>query len=135
MKTYIFAVQNSSSYFFWILEFTMLGVWRSLVSVIDWGSRGREFKSPHSDNTKAFNDLKAFLIYDSVFRLYNLQYDLSYLKYDVRFIYDLRDIAEVKGFLEYRCKLLAFIKNFVHSIMVFYYPTFHIPHPTSNITL
>jgi hypothetical protein len=25
------------------------GVWRSLVSVLDWGSRGREFKSPHSD--------------------------------------------------------------------------------------
>ena len=25
------------------------GVWRSLVSVLDWGSRGREFKSHHSD--------------------------------------------------------------------------------------
>jgi hypothetical protein len=24
-------------------------VWRSLVSVLDWGSRGREFKSHHSD--------------------------------------------------------------------------------------
>lgn len=26
------------------------GVWRSLVSVLDWGSRGRRFKSFHSDS-------------------------------------------------------------------------------------
>ena len=26
------------------------GLWRSLVSALDWGSRGREFKSPQPDN-------------------------------------------------------------------------------------
>ena len=25
------------------------GLWRSLVSALDWGSRGREFKSPQPD--------------------------------------------------------------------------------------
>ena len=37
---------------FLILEFIIFGVWRSLVSVLDWGSRGREFKSHHSDKAK-----------------------------------------------------------------------------------
>ncbi len=26
------------------------GLWRSLVSALDWGSRGREFKSPQPDH-------------------------------------------------------------------------------------
>ncbi len=28
------------------------GLWRSLVSALDWGSRGREFKSPQPDHQK-----------------------------------------------------------------------------------
>jgi hypothetical protein len=39
----------------WVLEFgiSKFGVWRSLVSALDWGSRGREFESPHSDKMRA----------------------------------------------------------------------------------
>src|SRR4051812_12958930 len=29
------------------------GLWRSLVSALDWGSRGREFKSPQPDHESA----------------------------------------------------------------------------------
>src|SRR5438270_4552279 len=29
------------------------GLWRSLVSALDWGSRGREFKSPQPDSKVA----------------------------------------------------------------------------------
>src|SRR5205807_4681473 len=29
------------------------GLWRSLVSALDWGSRGREFKSPQPDGKRA----------------------------------------------------------------------------------
>ena len=29
------------------------GLWRSLVSALDWGSRGREFKSPRPDSEAA----------------------------------------------------------------------------------
>ena len=29
------------------------GLWRSLVSALDWGSRGREFKSPQPDYQKS----------------------------------------------------------------------------------
>src|ERR1044072_5572823 len=29
------------------------GLWRSLVSALDWGSRGREFKSPQPDSERA----------------------------------------------------------------------------------
>ena len=28
-----------------------IGPWRSLVSALDWGSRGREFKSPRPDES------------------------------------------------------------------------------------
>lgn len=36
-----------------IIDVRHIGLWRSLVSALDWGSRGREFKSPQPDQRKS----------------------------------------------------------------------------------
>ena len=42
------------------LESTVPGLWRSLVSALDWGSRGREFESPQPDTvTRGFSETRS----------------------------------------------------------------------------